>query len=135
LAREQIPLGGRVIAVADSFAERARGDGEPDPTRAYEGIRSLAGSQLDPDCVDALVGSQDRAEKRPLRPKKAGDLTSREVEVLELLCAGHSNRQIAQTLVISRKTVAHLLEHSYDKLGVSSRMAASVLAVQNGLVA
>jgi HD-GYP domain-containing protein (c-di-GMP phosphodiesterase class II) len=134
LAREQIPLGGRVLAVADRFAERSRNEGDADPTRVLEGMRSLAGSELDPDCVDALVAGQDGVVRRPLRPKKVGDLTNREVEVLQLLCAGQSNRDIAQALVVSKKTVEHHLEHIYDKLGVSSRMAASVLAVQNGLV-
>ncbi len=54
--------------------------------------------------------------------------------MLRLLCNGSSNREIAKSLVVSGKTVEHHLEHIYSKLGVTSRTAASVYAVQHGLV-
>ena len=46
---------------------------------------------------------------------------------------GMSNPQIAEALVISRKTVEHHIEHIFNKLGVSSRTAAVAFAVQEGL--
>ena len=88
-------------------------------------------------CYEALVTSVMGAgdlDSVPLRPQKVGNLTEREVEVLCLLSQGQNTPQIAQTLVISRKTVEHHLAHIYDKIGVSSRTAAVVYAVQQGLI-
>jgi DNA-binding NarL/FixJ family response regulator len=63
-----------------------------------------------------------------------GELTEREAEVLLLLSQGQSNPQIAESLVISRKTVEHHLEHIYNKIGVTTRTSAVVYAVQHGIV-
>jgi DNA-binding CsgD family transcriptional regulator len=51
-------------------------------------------------------------------------LTSREVEILELVAAGRTNVAIARALDMSPRTVAKHLEHVYRKLGVSNRAAA-----------
>jgi DNA-binding NarL/FixJ family response regulator len=56
------------------------------------------------------------------------------VEVLGLLARGHSNRQIAQRLAVTPKTVSDHVEHVYLKLGVSSRAAATLFATQHGLM-
>nr|MBA2643284.1 response regulator transcription factor [Actinomycetota bacterium] len=55
-------------------------------------------------------------------------LTAREREVYGLLCAGLSNRQIAEILVLSDSTVKVHAHHIYDKLGVRSRTALAVRA-------
>ena len=60
-------------------------------------------------------------------------LTAREGEVICLLARGLSNPRIAETLVISRKTVEHHLDHIYGKIGVTCRTAAVAYALQNGL--
>jgi DNA-binding NarL/FixJ family response regulator len=62
------------------------------------------------------------------------DLTDREVEVLRLVVRGLSNRAIAEALVVSRKTVGHHLEHIYEKIGVSTRVGATLFALQHRLV-
>ncbi|WP_164520361.1 ABC transporter substrate-binding protein [Specibacter cremeus] len=59
-------------------------------------------------------------------------LTSREMEVLTLLAAGHSNPAIARYLFTSPRTVSTQVETIRAKLGAISRTAASVLAAQNG---
>lgn len=67
----------------------------------------------------------------------AGDLeglTARELEVLRLVAAGRSNREIASALVISEHTVARHLQNIFAKLGVSSRTAASAFAFEHDLV-
>ena len=61
-------------------------------------------------------------------------LTAREVEVLGLLARGHSNKAIAQRLVVAPKTVSNHVEHIYAKIGVSTRAAAALFAMQHGLV-
>lgn len=61
-------------------------------------------------------------------------LTAREVEVLRLVAAGRSNRDIAVELAISEHTVARHVQNIFAKLGVSSRTAASAFAFERGLL-
>ena len=62
-------------------------------------------------------------ERPPARPELplSWPLTLREREILSLVARGLSNRQAAMELVISENTVASLLSHAYEKLGVHSR--------------
>jgi DNA-binding CsgD family transcriptional regulator len=78
---------------------------------------------------DLLVGL-DTATHAPM---PAG-LTPREVEVLRLVAAGRTNREIASTLTISEKTVEQHLLNLYQKLQVDSRAKAVAFAYANGLV-
>ncbi len=64
----------------------------------------------------------------------AHELTARELEVLRLVAAGNSNRQIAAELVISEHTVARHLQNIFAKLRVSSRTAATAFAFEHDLV-
>ena len=61
-------------------------------------------------------------------------LTSREAQVLELVAAGRSNRQIGKALFISDKTASVHVSHIMDKLGASSRTEAAALAREQGLL-
>jgi DNA-binding NarL/FixJ family response regulator len=63
-----------------------------------------------------------------------GALTQREREVLTLVAAGQSNRQIAGALAISEHTVARHMSNIFDKLGVNSRTAASTYAHTHKLI-
>ena len=105
-----------------------------EPEKALEEMRPLAGVQLDESCCEALVAAlQGAPALQPRRARNPGNLTEREVEVLRLTSNGSINREIAKGLVISEKTVEHHLEHIFNKLGVTSRTAAVVFAVQHGL--
>jgi DNA-binding CsgD family transcriptional regulator/tetratricopeptide (TPR) repeat protein len=64
----------------------------------------------------------------------AGSLSDREMDVLRLLAAGKTNREIAQTLFISEKTVARHVSNIFDKLSVSTRSAATAWAYRHKLV-
>jgi DNA-binding NarL/FixJ family response regulator len=55
--------------------------------------------------------------------------------VLRLVAEGCSNAQIAERLVISRRTAEHHVQHIYTKLGVSSRAAAALFAMEHDLLA
>lgn len=68
-----------------------------------------------------------------LAPSFPADLSEREVQVLRLVAAGKSNRQIAEALVLSEKTVANHLLHIFNKLGVDNRAAAAAFAIRQGL--
>ena len=66
--------------------------------------------------------------------KPAVDLTPRELEVLQLVAYGLSNKEIAQRLSLSARTVNFHLDNVYSKLGVSSRTEAAVYALRQGWV-
>lgn len=70
---------------------------------------------------------------RTTRQAPAG-LTPREVEVLGLVATGATNRQIADRLVISDKTVARHVSNIFTKLGITSRAAATAYAYEHDLV-
>jgi DNA-binding NarL/FixJ family response regulator len=61
-------------------------------------------------------------------------LTNRELDVLRLLAAGHTNREIGEMLFISPATVARHVANIYGKLGVDSRAKAVAFAHQQELV-
>jgi DNA-binding NarL/FixJ family response regulator len=61
-------------------------------------------------------------------------LTSRELTVLKLIATGLTNREIAERLVVSRRTIDAHLRSIYSKIGVASRSAATRYAVEHGLV-
>jgi len=73
---------------------------------------------------------------RLLRPRRRAShgLTPRELEVIELVATGKTNRAIAGELFISEKTVARHLSNIFTKLGISSRAAATAFAYENGLI-
>lgn len=66
--------------------------------------------------------------------RRAGSLTTRELEVLRLVCTGLTNRGIGERLSLSEKTVARHLANIFGKLGITSRAAATAYAYENGLV-
>ncbi len=125
----------RVLAAADSY--QAMTQARPHraahtPERAVELLAGEARARrLDPDAVAAVVTAAGRPPPRLERP--AG-LTAREVEVVRLVARGLATKQIARELGISYRTADHHIEHVYAKLGVSTRAAAALLAMQHGLV-
>ena len=90
-------------------------------------------------CFEALGAIPDLARLSEMRgdarpPQDGHGLSPREVEVLRLVAAGHSNRDIAAALVISEHTVARHLQNIFRKLDVASRTAATAFAFEHGLV-
>jgi DNA-binding CsgD family transcriptional regulator len=80
-------------------------------------------------CLARIALESDRVGRRPI-----GTLSEREAQVLRLLAAGKTNRDIGEALFISEKTVARHVSNIFDKLGVSSRTAAAALAYQRNLI-
>jgi non-specific serine/threonine protein kinase len=62
-----------------------------------------------------------------------GMLSPREREVAELIALGRSNREIAEALVLSSKTVESHIKHIFEKLGVQARAEVAVWATRQGL--
>ncbi len=109
------------------LACRALGDGDAATLEleAARGVFAQLGAVPDVARVDALAGAP------------AGELhglTARELEVLRLLAAGRSNREIAEVLVVSEHTVARHVQNLYRKLRISSRAAATRFAFEHDLV-
>lgn len=101
----------------------------PDQAMARLHSRSTSGA-LDPDCVDAVLSV---AGHRTPRLRRDDHLTSREREVLGLVSRGLSNREIADRLFLSEKTVRNHVERTYTKIGASNRVGASLYALEHGL--
>jgi DNA-binding CsgD family transcriptional regulator len=68
------------------------------------------------------------------RPRHPGGLSGREVDVLRLAAKGLTTKAIADRLFISPKTADHHIQHIYDKIGVSTRAAAALWAMQHAVV-
>ena len=75
---------------------------------------------------------RDRLQTRDRTPRSS--LTPRELEVLQLVADGSSNREIGQQLMLSEATVKSHLVHIYDKLGVRSRTSAVASAREQGVL-
>lgn len=138
LSGDELPLSACILALADDFQERlqaSRPHANPDPQEVLKSMQPDIGSLFSPDCYVALTEELGGAAPQPrLRRDRPADLTDREVEVLQHVAKGDTNRQIAQTLAISERTVAHHLEHIYDKIGISSRAAAVFFAMEHELI-
>jgi DNA-binding NarL/FixJ family response regulator len=76
--------------------------------------------------VDALTSHPETREA-------PGGLTPRELDVLRLIAAGQTNKEIGATLVISEHTVARHVQNMLAKLGCSARAALAAFAVEHGL--
>jgi ATP/maltotriose-dependent transcriptional regulator MalT len=83
--------------------------------------------------ADALL-ARVAESSTPRARQPAGPLSERELQVLHLLAAGKTNRAIAEELFISEKTVARHVSNIFDKIGVSSRAAATAWAYERKLI-
>jgi DNA-binding NarL/FixJ family response regulator len=96
-------------------------------------VRLVAAGNLviDPNLVVVLADELSSARERD---RRAETLTGREIEIIQLLAFGHTNRDIAGKLYISPDTVKTHLEHIYQKLGATDRTAAVAEAMRRRLI-
>jgi DNA-binding NarL/FixJ family response regulator len=104
--------------------------GDPDGCRLHVDAARQLFKQL--NAVACLARIADQAGEGA--PRRIGALSKREVEVLRLLAAGKTNRQTAEALFISERTVARHVSNIFDKLGVSTRAGATAWAYQRNLL-
>ena len=127
----------RVLAAADAYqAMTQRRPHRPalPPERAEaQLVADGRAGRLDQDAVAAVLTAAGHEAPTLRRPPPAG-LSDREIDVLRLVAEGCSNRQIAERLVISRRTAEHHVQHIYTKIGVSSRAAAALFAMEHDLL-
>jgi len=103
----------------------------PDAAGALLAAEVRAG-RLERDAVAAVLGAAGQPAP-PLPGARPAGLSEREVEVLCLLARGQSNKEMAARLGISPRTVQTHLEHVFEKIGVRTRAAAAVFAVEQRL--
>ena len=132
-----IPRGACVLAAADAYQamtqERAHRPALT-PGAAAEQLNSEAAQgRLDIEAVRAVLEAAGHPQARAQLTWPAG-LSDREVQVLRLVSHGHSNREIARLLWISPKTAGHHVQHIYAKIGVSTRAAAALFAMEHDLL-
>ena len=111
-------------------ANRAVGDEEAAQLE-FDAARTVLadlGAVADLDRLERLAAESDR----PAAAAAAG-LTRREVEVLRLIAGGRSNRQIANDLFLSERTVARHVSNILGKLGLANRAGATAFAFEHGL--
>jgi HD-GYP domain-containing protein (c-di-GMP phosphodiesterase class II) len=128
----------RVLAAADVF--HALQEDRPhrpaiSAAKAAATLRDLsaAAGELDPNACAAVLAA---AGQPPLgRRQYPAGLTEREVEVLQLLARGSTEREIAERLVISAGTTHTHVVHIYEKAGVSTRAGVTLFALEHDLIA
>ena len=112
------------------------------PTDLVQAVRDAyhGKAQLHPDIAQKLMSAVARSGPRPTEP--GGDqaaspvldgLTDREREVLQLIAQGLNNREIAERLVISEKTVKTHVSSILSKLGLEDRTQAAIWALKHGI--
>lgn len=132
----QLTMPSRVLATADAY--RSLIEGRPyraalPTTQAADRLKAEArAGSLDGDAVAAVL--QAAGLRSGIRRPRPVDLTQRQVEVLRLVAAGNSNRDIAKRLVISSRTAEHHVQDIYGKIGVSTRAGAALFAMEHGLL-
>ncbi|MCI0424514.1 MAG: HD domain-containing protein [Actinobacteria bacterium] len=131
-----LPPPARLLAAADAFHAMTEPRPHRDPLSAEQAVEELIGEanagRLDLDMVRAVAEAAGQPAPQLERP--AG-LTEREAEIIGLLARGLQTKQMAHTLHISAKTADRHIQNAYRKMGVSSRAAAILFAMEHGLVA
>jgi DNA-binding NarL/FixJ family response regulator len=107
------------------------------PERLIDGIRAVANGDalLAPSITRRLI--EEFVRSGPINaspPAGLGELTARELEVLQLIARGLSNAEIAKELFVSETTVKTHVAHVLMKLGLRDRVQAVVLAYEAGVV-
>lgn len=124
----EAPYDAARVRVLLGLACRALGDDDAAALELEAARETFEQLEAAPDLsrVDTLA--------RRSAPSDMHGLTARELEVLRLVAAGRSNREIASALVISEHTVARHVQNIFGKLGLSSRAAATAFAFEHDLV-
>ena len=131
-----LSTGAMILAAADVYQTKTesrphRAAWTPDAA-AEEVRRDAREGVLDSDVVRAVLDAAGHRAPPRKRERPAG-LTEREAEVLRLAVSGLSNRKMAEVLSVSPKTVGNHLQHIYEKIGVSSRVGATLFVLKHDL--
>ncbi|MCC5815221.1 MAG: HD domain-containing protein [Leptospira sp.] len=127
----------RVLAVADQIvamrSNRSYRKAFSETELKKEIYKDVKDGKLCKNTVDAGLESLGYYIKKS-KPKNSFGLTEREIEVLQKISQGLTNPEIAKEFKLSPRTIQHHSIHIYNKMGVSSRAGATLLAIQNGII-
>jgi HD-GYP domain-containing protein (c-di-GMP phosphodiesterase class II) len=137
LPSSAVPMAARLLAAADAYHAMI----ETRPHRpaltaagaAEQLQKEAAAGRFDREAVAAVLAAAGH-QITPVRAEYPSGLSEREVEVLRVLARGKTNKEIATTLDISVKTAGNHVQHIFEKIGVTTRAAATLFAMQNDLI-
>jgi HD-GYP domain-containing protein (c-di-GMP phosphodiesterase class II) len=136
-ARE-LPPAARILAVADCLQamtqDRPHRSALALDEAAGELVKEVRAGRLDSDAAGAVLEAAGARRPRRRDNLRPAGMTEREVEVARLVAAGLSNPEIADRLVISRRTAEHHVQHIYAKVGVSSRAGLALFVHEQHLL-
>ena len=122
---EAIRAGARGYLLKDALAE--------DVVKAIRTVKQ-GESLIDPEMATKLLKEFRRLADRVEPEAGLSDLTPREIEILRLVAAGLSNKEIGARLFLAEKTVKNYLTLIFQKLQIADRVQAAVFAIQQGLI-
>lgn len=123
---EALRLGARGVVLKDSAIEVL-----PEALQSVMAGQYWVARETVGGIIEALRSVVSPADSHP---EPRFDLTERELEIVETVVAGYSNKDIANRFSISEHTVKHHLSSIFDKLGVSSRLELALFALNHDLV-
>jgi HD-GYP domain-containing protein (c-di-GMP phosphodiesterase class II) len=135
-----LPPGARVLAAADMYQAMRETRPHRRAIPREEVAATMEGEadkgRLDREAVRAVLATAGhRIERgRTRRSGYPGGLSGREIDVLRLVSRGLTDKQVGAKLEISARAVGHHLSHAYEKIGVTTRAAAAMFAMKNGIV-
>ena len=116
-----------LVAVAPPLAAGPRA-GEKPPAAGTRDQKALQ-AEIEKLVKHAILKSADKAE-----PRISELLSNREIEMLKLLATGMNNKQIADKLCLSLRTIKTHMSNIFTKMNVASRSEALVEALRSGLI-
>jgi DNA-binding NarL/FixJ family response regulator len=123
------------LRLIPGFGSVATQDVTPAREQAADELgREARAGLLDSDCVAAVLEEAGQSRPRRRRELRPAGLSERGLDVLRLVAEGCSNPEVAERLVISRRTAEHHVQHISAKLGVSSRAAVALFALEHDLL-
>ena len=127
----------RILAAAEAFEtsreERPHRNALSTEAAAAQLRAAVREGCICPDAADAVLAVAGQPSRRAA-PRPLAGLTPREIEVLRLIAAGLTAKETARKLDISPKTIDHHIQSIYGKIGVTTRAAAALYAVERGLI-
>lgn len=101
-----------------------------------EVIRSVhdGTTMMDPEMTTRLLNEYRRMAVEEQEASRFRRLNDQEIEIVKLLADGASNKEIAETLVLSERTIKNYVSMIYQKIQVNNRTEAAILAMKEGLV-
>jgi len=126
----------RILAAVQLGAQGYLLKGDAPRDEIFRAVRTVyqGGALLQPLVAGKLLRQMQNNTPPAPKPSNNEELTEREQEVLELVAKGFANKEIANRLVISERTVKFHVSAILAKLGVSNRTEAVTTAAQQGLI-